>query len=114
MSYVHTRNPLCPRMLANSFCRDSGSADSSDKGYFRSFRTLHSSHRLREGARPEVVRDILGQANIDVSHVVYCKSWWEARGDAGTQAVEAVTKAAPKRAKQEKKHQPQSVSSQSL
>ena len=43
-------------MLENRFCRDPDSADSSDKGYFRSFRTMHSSHMLREGARPEIVR----------------------------------------------------------
>jgi site-specific recombinase XerD len=57
-------------MLANSSVRDSESADSSDKGYFRSFRTMHSSHMLREGARPEVVRDNMGHANIDVTQIV--------------------------------------------
>ncbi len=44
-------------MLTNSFCRDSDLADSSDKGYFRSFRTMLSSHMLREGATPEIMRD---------------------------------------------------------
>jgi integrase len=38
---------------------------------------MHSSHMLREGARPEIVRDILGHANIDVTQNVYGKSWWE-------------------------------------
>src|SRR6266581_7403935 len=84
MSHVRTRNPICPRMLANSFCRDSDSADSSDKGYFRSFRTKHSSHMLREGARPEVVRYILGHANIDVTQMFTARAdgsfaqarWW--------------------------------------
>ena len=33
---------------------------------FPSFRTMHSSHMLREGARPEVVRDNMGHANIAV------------------------------------------------
>src|SRR5437773_10439696 len=94
MSHVHTRNPICPRMLANSFYRDSDSADSSYKGYFRSFRTMHSSHMLREGARPEVVRDNMGHANIDVTQNVYGKSWWEERVDAVTQGVEAVTNTA--------------------
>jgi integrase len=61
-------------MLANSFCRDSDPADSSDNGYFRSFRTMHSSHMLREGARPEIVRDNMGHANIDVTQIVYGKS----------------------------------------
>jgi hypothetical protein len=49
---------------------------------------------LREGARPEVVRDNMGHANIDVTQNVCGKSWWEERVDAVTQAVEAVTKAA--------------------
>jgi site-specific recombinase XerD len=57
-------------MLANSFSRDSDSADSSNKGYFRSFRTMHSSPILREGARLEVVRDNMGHANIDVTQIV--------------------------------------------
>jgi integrase len=35
---------------------------------------MHSSRMLREGARPEVVRDILGHANIDVTQNVYGKS----------------------------------------
>jgi hypothetical protein len=34
---------------------------------------MHSSHLLREGARPEVVRDILGHANIEVTQNVYGK-----------------------------------------
>jgi integrase len=55
---------------------------------------MHSSHRLREGARPEVVRDNMGHANIDVTQNVYGKNWWEERVDAVTQAVEAVTNAA--------------------
>jgi hypothetical protein len=32
---------------------------------------------LREGARPEVVRDNMGHANIDVTQNAYGKSWWE-------------------------------------
>jgi probable HAF family extracellular repeat protein len=31
-SHVHTRNPICPRMLTNSFCGNSDSAKSSNKG----------------------------------------------------------------------------------
>jgi integrase len=72
-------------MLANSFCRDSDSADSGNRRYFRNFRILHSSQRLREGARPEVVRDNMGHANIDVTQNVYGKNWWEERVDAVTQ-----------------------------
>ncbi len=47
---------------------------------------MHSSPRLREGVRPEIVRDNLGHANIDVTQIVYGKSWWEERVDAVTQA----------------------------
>jgi integrase len=38
---------------------------------FRSFRTMHSSLMLRMGARPEVTRDNMGHANIDVTRNVY-------------------------------------------
>lgn len=78
---------------------------------FRSFRTMHSSLMLREGARPEVVRDNMGHANIDVTQNVYGKSWWEERVDAVTRAVDAVTTAqnAEKEAKQD---QPESVSNE--
>jgi hypothetical protein len=37
---------------------------------------------LRQVARPEVVRDNMGHANLDVTHIVYVKSWWEERVDA--------------------------------
>jgi hypothetical protein len=57
---------------------------------------MHSSHKLREGVRPEIVRDNMGHANIDVTQIVFGKSWWEERVDAVTQAVEAVTNAAQK------------------
>src|SRR6266849_10703724 len=94
MSHVHSRKSLCPRMLANRFCRDSDSADSSNKGYFRSFRTLHTSPMPREGARPEIVRDNMGSREMSRAQNVYGKSWWEERVDADTQAVEAVPNAA--------------------
>jgi len=61
-------------MFAISLFRDSDSADSSDKGYFRSFRTMHSSHMLREGARPEIVPDKMGHAKYRVTQNVYGKS----------------------------------------
>jgi hypothetical protein len=38
---------------------------------------MHSSHMLREGTRPEIVRDNMGHANIDVTQNVYGKSWWK-------------------------------------
>jgi hypothetical protein len=73
---------------------------------------MHSSHRVREGARLEVVRDNMGHANIDVTQNVYGKSWWDERVDAVTQAVEAVTNAAQNAEKEEKKSQPESVSNE--
>jgi integrase len=73
---------------------------------------MHSSHMLREGARPEIVRDILGHANIDVTQNVYGKSPWEERVDAVTQAVEAVNNAAQNAEKEEKKNQRESVSNE--
>jgi integrase len=76
---------------------------------FRSFRTMHSSLMLREGARPEVVRDNMGHANIDVTQNVYGKSWWEERVAAVTRAVEAVSAATEKARKAEvRKDQPDS------
>jgi integrase len=80
---------------------------------FRSFRTMHSSLMLREGARPEVVRDNMGHANIDVTQNVYGKSWWEERVDAVTRAVEAVSVAAQNAEKAEaKKDQPEFLSNE--
>jgi integrase len=73
---------------------------------------MHSSYMLREGARPQVVRDNMGHANIDVTQNVYGKSWWEERVDAVTQAVEAVTNVAQNAEKEEKKNQPESVSNE--
>jgi integrase len=73
---------------------------------------MHSSYMLREGARPEIVRDNMGHANIDVTQNVYGKSWWEERVDAVTQAVEAATNAAQNAEKEEKKNQPESVSNE--
>jgi site-specific recombinase XerD len=54
-------------MLATALRRDSFSTNSSDSGCRRSFRTTHSSHTLREEAGLEVVRDILGHANVVVT-----------------------------------------------
>ena len=51
---------------------------------------MHSSYMLREGARPEVVRDNMGHANIDVTQNAYGKSWWEERVDAVTRTVAVV------------------------
>jgi len=64
---------------------------------------MHSGHMLREGARPEIVRNNRGHANIDVTQIVYRKNWWEERVDAVTQAVQAVTQAAQNTEREEKK-----------
>jgi integrase len=80
---------------------------------FRSFRTMHSSLMLREGARPEVVRDNMGHANIDVTQNVYGKSWWEERVEAVTRAVEAVSVATENAEEAEAKpDQPKSFSNE--
>lgn len=80
---------------------------------FRSFRTMHSSLMLRQGARPEVVRDNMGHANIDVTQNVYGKSWWEERVEAVTRAVEAVSVATEDAQKvQAKADQPKSSSNE--
>ena len=38
---------------------------------------MHFSHRLRETARPEMVRDNMGHAKIDVTQILFVRSWWE-------------------------------------
>jgi|HubBroStandDraft_4_1064222.scaffolds.fasta_scaffold981270_1 integrase len=94
-------------MLATTLCRDSDPADSSVNGHFRSFRAVDSRHTLREGARADDLRDILGHANIDVTQNVYGKNCWEQREDAVTQAVEAMTNPAQNAKKEE--NQPESA-----
>ena len=73
---------------------------------------MHSSLMLREGARPEVVRDNMGHANIDVTQNVYGKSWWEERVDAVTRAVDAVTIAVENAEKEPKQEQLGSASNE--
>jgi hypothetical protein len=70
---------------------------------------MHSSRRLDERARPEIVRNILGHVNIDVTQNVLRQSWWEVRVDAVTQAVEALANNARNAAKEEKRNQPESA-----
>jgi hypothetical protein len=67
---------------------------------------------LREGERPEVFRDNMGHANIDVTQNVYGKSWWEERVDAVTRAVDAVASAAQNAENEAKQDQPESFSSE--
>jgi hypothetical protein len=62
---------------------------------------VYSRHTLREGARPDEVRDILGHADIYVTQNVYSKNCWEEPEDAVTQAVEAMTNAAQNAEKEE-------------
>ena len=57
---------------------------------FRSFRTMHSSLMSSAGARPEVTRDNMGHANIDVTQNVYNKTWWEERVEAVSMAAASV------------------------
>jgi hypothetical protein len=94
-------------MLATTLCRDSDPADSSVNGHFRSFRAVYSRHTLREGARSDEARDILGHANIDVTQNVYSKNCWEERDDVVPQAVAAMTNAAQNAEKEE--NQPESA-----
>ncbi|PYX96678.1 MAG: hypothetical protein DMG71_05075 [Acidobacteria bacterium] len=57
---------------------------------FRSFRTMHSSLMSSVGVRPEVTRDNMGHANIDVTQNVYNKTWWEERVEAVSMAAASV------------------------
>ena len=57
---------------------------------FRSFRTMHSSLMSSVGVRPEVTRDNMGHANIDVTQNVYNKTWWEERVEAVSMAAATV------------------------
>ena len=57
---------------------------------FRSFRTMHSSLMSSVGVRPEVTRDNMGHATIDVTQNVYNKTWWEERAEAVSLAAATV------------------------
>jgi integrase len=54
---------------------------------FRSFRTMHSSLMSSIGVRPEVTRDNMGHANVDVTQNVYNRTWWEERLEAVSMAA---------------------------
>jgi integrase len=73
---------------------------------------MHSSLMLREGARPEVVRDNMGHANIDVTRNAYGKSWWEERVDAVARAVEVASAAAENARNEAKQDQPEAFSNE--
>jgi integrase len=57
---------------------------------FRNFRTMHSSLMSSIGVRPEVTRDNMGHANIDVTQNVYNRTWWEERVEAVSMAAATV------------------------
>jgi integrase len=57
---------------------------------FRSFRTMHSSLMSSIGVRPEVTRDNMGHATVDVTQNVYNRTWWEERVEAVSLAAASV------------------------
>jgi len=57
---------------------------------FRSFRTMHSSLMSSIGVRPEVTRDNMGHATVDVTQNVYNRTWWEERVEAVSMAAATV------------------------
>ena len=57
---------------------------------FRSFRTMHSSLMSSVGVRPEVTRDNMGHATVDVTQNVYNRTWWEERVQAVSLAAASV------------------------
>jgi integrase len=57
---------------------------------FRSFRTMHSSLMSSVAVRPEVTRDNMGHATVDVTQNVYNKTWWEERVEAVSMAAASV------------------------
>lgn len=57
---------------------------------FRSFRTMHSSLMSSVGVRPEVTRDNMGHATVDVTQNVYNRTWWEERVEAVSLAAASV------------------------
>ena len=57
---------------------------------FRSFRTMHSSLMSSIGVRPEVTRDNMGHATVDVTQNVYNRTWWDERVEAVSLAAATV------------------------
>ena len=57
---------------------------------FRSIRKMHASLLRRTGARPEIMRDNLGHAEIGIGLNVYSESWWDERVNAVSRAVAEV------------------------
>lgn len=57
---------------------------------FRSFRTMHSSLVSSIGVRPEVTRDNMGHATIDLTQNVYNKTSWEEKVETLSMAAATV------------------------
>jgi hypothetical protein len=51
---------------------------------------MHSSLMSSIGVRPEVTRDNMGHANVDVTQNVYNRTWWEERVEAVSMAAATV------------------------
>ena len=51
---------------------------------------MHSSLMSSVGVRPEVTRDNMGHATVDVTQNVYNKTWWEERVEAVSMAAATV------------------------
>ena len=51
---------------------------------------MHSSLMSSIGVRPEVTRDNMGHATVDVTQNVYNKTWWEERVEAVSMAAATV------------------------
>lgn len=49
---------------------------------FQSFRSRHSSLMSSIGVRPDVTRDNMGHATVDVTQNAYNRTWWEERVEA--------------------------------
>ena len=57
---------------------------------FNSFSPRLASKTIRNGVRPEVTRDNMGHANVDVTQNVYNRTWWEERVEAVSMAAATV------------------------
>jgi hypothetical protein len=51
---------------------------------------MHSSLMSSVGVRPEVTRDNMGHATVDVTQNVYNRTWWEERVEAVSLAAASV------------------------
>jgi len=56
---------------------------------------MHSSLMSSVGVQPEVARDNMGHATVDVTQNVYHKTWWEERVEAVSMAAASVLAGVP-------------------